>query len=148
MDNISFYMRLLDKIIKRMDKAMGHLAIEIAKHQGDIEFSWSDDIVGLKTDGYHIIGKLMVTYRHVLGPFANKVAGDAIRDELLRYPEFKVPEELTPRQMALARFETLKRKLEQKNWWHTRGKRSTVSSAGKPAVPYILSRPISSSSIG
>lgn len=118
MDDRIKYMRMLYAIIKRMNLAIGARALETAKGMKDIEFSWSDDIIGLKTDGYYILNALMVEYQKMLGPFAYEVARSAVEGILLDYPELRIPEGLCSRSVKLARYAVLKHKLEQKDWWH------------------------------
>ncbi len=113
MENRMIYVRILYQITRRMNVAMGHLAIEIAKHQGDIEFSWSDDIVDIKTEGRFILTRLMLAYKQVLGALAYKVAMDSIEQILIEYPEVEVPEELLSKNVKMARYNILKEKLDE-----------------------------------
>ncbi|MBI5355835.1 MAG: hypothetical protein HZB68_05260 [Candidatus Aenigmarchaeota archaeon] len=112
METSAKYVTLIYDLLKRMKIAMGDEAIDIAKKLGDIEFSWSDDPVGIKTDGFVVIQRLMDSYRRVLGTFANKVASDAIEKSLVEYPELDVPKDIVPAKVKMIRYSILKEKLK------------------------------------
>lgn len=112
METSTKYVHIIYDILKRMKVAMGDDAIEIAKGLGDIEFSWSDDPVGIKTNGAIVIQRLMNAYRKVLGAFADKVASDAIEKTLMESPELDVPKEIVPLKVKMARYSILKEKLK------------------------------------
>lgn len=112
METSTKYVHLIYDLLKRMKIAVGDDALDIAKKLGDIEFSWSDDPVGIKTDGVVVLQRLMDAYRKVLGTFANKIASDAIEKALMEYPELDVPRDIIPVKVKMARYSILKEKLK------------------------------------